>query len=77
MHEFSAASRQDFDMFFGPRVFKNEPKIVALFMNRFSFSINKHLSKQFLFDPEDYSNAAFFSSSSSVKKKGTTVKFIS
>lgn len=44
----------DYDMFFGPRVFKNDPKIVSLFMRRHNV-----LSSEY-FDVDEWSNALYF-----------------
>ena len=60
---------EDFDMFFGPRVFTNNPKTLALFMKRADFKIHHlHLPKNY-FDPEEYSNASYFPIVQALKKK--------
>lgn len=51
---------EDLDLFFGPKVFKNEPKIVNCFLKKFNLVLNKEYSKDFSYDPEDYSNVIFF-----------------
>ena len=60
---------EEFDFFFGPRVFKNEPKILRLFMKKFKLKIvSKGIPFQFL-DPEELSNASFFPLILALKKK--------
>lgn len=59
----------DLDMFFGPRVFRNDPNILSLFMKKFNLRIHHmHLPKDY-FDPEEYSNASYFPIISALKKK--------
>lgn len=53
-------STEDLDMFFGPRVIRNDRKIIALFMRRYSMRIGRYMITNELFEPEEYSNAQFF-----------------
>src|SRR5579872_4558417 len=46
------------DLFFGPRAFKNDKKIIALFKRVYLFTGISILDK--LYDPDDYSNVEFF-----------------
>lgn len=48
----------DFDFCFGPRVFRNDKKIIALFKKRYQLK-NESLLGQ-LYDPDEYSNTQFF-----------------
>ncbi len=62
-------STEDLDMFFGPRVIRNDKKIIALFMRRYSMRIGRYMITSELFDPEEYSNAQFFPVIEALKKK--------
>lgn len=57
----------DLDFFFGPRVFKNDRKVVALFKRRYYFSGISLLEK--LYDPDQYSNVLMFPVINALKKK--------
>lgn len=59
----------DLDLFFGPKAFKNDPKILSLFLRKSDFPINKRYSKDLHFDPEDFSNIIFFPIVLALKKK--------
>ncbi len=48
----------DLDWYFGPRVFKNEKKIIQLFMKRYMFKDESMIAQ--LFDPDEYSNTQYF-----------------
>lgn len=50
---------EDLDLFFGPRLFKNNSSITSLFMKKFKFNI-KGISDQGFFDVEEYSDASYF-----------------
>lgn len=52
-------SEDDWDLFFGPRVFRNSPKILSLFLKKFHFQKNQKSLEEY-FDPEEYSNALYF-----------------
>lgn len=59
----------DYDFFFGPRAFKNDRKILSLFMKKFKIKTgDDNLSKD-LFDAEEYSNAQYFPLVLALKKK--------
>lgn len=64
-----ATNTTDFDLFFGPKAFKNDPKILNLFIRKPNFSINRKLSQDIQFDPEDFSNVIFFPIVLALKKK--------
>ncbi len=49
---------EDLDMFFGPRIFRNDPKIIELFMRHYHIGIAASPSSYF--DAEEYSNTIFF-----------------
>lgn len=60
---------ESFDFFFGPRVLKNEPKVLRLFMKKFNLKVtSKRIPQQFL-DPEELSNASFFPIILALKRK--------
>lgn len=57
------------DMFFGPRAFKNDPKILKLFLEKHQITLGKvALPKEYL-DPEQLSNTSFFPIVKALKKK--------
>lgn len=60
---------EDLDMFFGPRAFKNDRKILSLFMRKFKIKVKKFEIESDLFDPEELSNASFFPIVLALKKK--------
>jgi hypothetical protein len=63
------AGEEDLDLFFGPRVFKNDKKVLSLFMKRYHISTkNISFPKEF-FDAEEYSNAQFFPVVLALKQK--------
>lgn len=55
------------DIFFGPRAFKNDKKILALFKRKYVFSGLSILEK--LYGPDIYSNVLYFPIVSALKKK--------
>lgn len=59
----------DLDLFFGPRVFINHPKIVSLFIRKFHLKISKKAYLDSYFDIEDYSANQFFAIVQALKKK--------
>lgn len=60
---------EDLDFFFGPRAFKNDKKIISLFMKKFTIAVDNFSLPKDYFDPEEYSNVLFFSIVSALKKK--------
>lgn len=71
---------EDLDMFFGPRVFRNENKVIRLFMKKYTISsLGSSFTKEF-FDVEDYSNILFFPVVLGMKRnfhiKSITVPFV-
>ncbi|MBI3341678.1 hypothetical protein HY024_00990, partial [Candidatus Curtissbacteria bacterium] len=59
----------DLDMFFGPRAFRNEKKILNLFMKKHDVKVgNVTLPKEY-FDPEQLSNTSFFPIVEALKKQ--------
>ena len=60
---------EDLDMFFGPRVIKNEKKIVNLFLKRYSFQIGETEFPREYFDPEQLSGTTFFPIVQALKNK--------
>lgn len=75
-----SSSDEDLDAFFGPRVLKNEPKIVSLFMRQYHINTMGSLFDKFLYDAEQYSNALYFPIVLALKKgarvKSVTIPFI-
>lgn len=65
----------DLDMFFGPRAFSNDRKIVSLFMKRYHFSIAHASFPKWYFDAEEFSNTNFFSIVTALRK-GLKVKSV-
>ena len=60
---------EDLDSFFGPRVLRNTPPIVALFMQQFTYKIGGTFFPTSYFDPEQYSNVLFFPIVRALEKK--------
>ena len=61
-------AKEDFDWFFGPRAFKNDPKIISLFMKQYSIVYDNFSLPKDYFDPENYSNILFFPIIQAIKK---------
>lgn len=61
-------NERDWDLFFGPRVFSNNPKVLALFFRKFHFQKDQK-SLEGYFDPEEYSNALYFPVVIALQKK--------
>jgi len=59
----------DLDMFFGPRAFRNEKKILKLFMKKHEVKVGKLTLPKEYFDPEQLSNTSFFPIVEALKKK--------
>lgn len=59
----------DLDMFFGPRAFRNEKKILKLFMKKHQLKVGKLALPSEYFDPEQLSNTSFFPIVEALKKK--------
>ncbi|MBI4226210.1 hypothetical protein HY612_03815 [Candidatus Roizmanbacteria bacterium] len=60
---------EDFDMFFGPRVFANKKPVVRLFTRKYHLKISKKVYLNSHFDSEDYSATQYFSIIIALKKK--------
>ena len=66
---------KELDMFFGPRVFANAPKVLSVFMKKFNFELtNPNFPKEY-FDPEELSDTQYFPIVLALKK-GLRVKSI-
>lgn len=59
---------QFLDMFFGPRSFRNDPKVIRLFMKRFKISLGGFTLPREYFDPEELSDTSFFPVVQALKK---------
>ena len=51
---------EDLDVFFGPRVFKNDPKLLHLLFSHYEAHPFDVITQHHLFDLEEYSNSQFF-----------------
>lgn len=60
---------ESMDSFFGPRVIKNDPKVVRLFMQQYKLHIGNHAISEHLFSLEEYSNVQFFPIVQALRKK--------
>lgn len=56
------------DMFFGPRAFINNPKVLSLFLKKFHFQKNQKSFEEY-FDPEESANTLFFPIITALQKK--------
>lgn len=63
------------DLFFGPRIFRNDKKIVSLFLKHYYFTIGVHEFHHEFLDPEELSNSLFFPIVMALKR-GLVVKSI-
>ena len=61
--------KEEFDWFFGPKAFRNDPKIISLFMKKYSIAYDNFSLPKDYFDPENYSNVLFFPILQALKKK--------
>ncbi|MBI2430660.1 MAG: hypothetical protein HYV39_01445 [Candidatus Levybacteria bacterium] len=80
IHGLRSSHEDDLDMFFGPKVFRNDKKIISLFIKKYSLSsLQSSFTKEF-FDVEDYSNVLYFSIVLGLKKhfriESITVPFV-
>lgn len=57
------------DMFFGPRVIKNDKKIIELFLKKFHIKVSSFSFPTNFFDTEHYSNSLYFPILRALKKK--------
>ncbi len=60
MYGLLSAGTVELDLFFGPRIFHNDSKIMNLFLRQFYFRIGSHEFRHEILDPEELSNATFF-----------------
>ena len=74
-HKLIGIGDNDFDMFFGPRAFSNDRKIISLFMRRYRFSIAHASFPSWYFDAEELSNTNFFPIVSALRR-GLKVKSV-
>lgn len=67
------SDEKDLDLFFGPRVFRNDKPSLGLFMKQYHIGTrNISFPKEF-FDAEEYSNAQFFPVVLGLKKKNKII----
>lgn len=52
--------KEDPDLYFGPRVFRNKPAILSVFNKKFFFQIDSEIFPKEYFDSEEYANTQFF-----------------
>lgn len=69
VHGLRPSKSEDLDLLFGPRIFANDPKVLSLFMRKFSFAVGGITFPRNYFDPEELANAAFFPIILALKKK--------
>ncbi len=67
-------SLPDLDFFFGPRAFRNDKKIIALFKKKYTFSGMSILEK--LYSADQYSNVLYFPIVSALKRKFRVIDVI-
>lgn len=60
---------EEMDSFFGPRVIKNDSKVLRLFMLQYKLQVGNHTIYEHLFSPEEYSNVQFFPIVQALRKK--------
>lgn len=60
---------EDLDIFFSPKAFANEPKVVGVFMKRFSLKLGGFIVPRDAFDPEEISDTGMFPAVLALKKK--------
>jgi hypothetical protein len=74
-----SSKNEDLDMFFGPRVLKNNKRSVALFMKQFQITVGRFSFPLEYFNAEEYSNALYFPVVMALRKrflvKSVTVPF--
>lgn len=61
--------KNDFDLFFGPRLILNKPAVVKLFTKKYHLKIVKNTYLDTYFDQEEYSSTQFFPIVVALKKK--------
>ncbi len=69
VHGLRPSKSEDLDLLFGPRIFANDPKVLSMFMRKFSFAVGGITFPRNYFDPEELANAAFFPIILALKKK--------
>jgi len=78
-HELWGMNEDDLDVFFGPRVFRNNRELLLSLFRMYRAKRVKSLLHQFVFDLEEYSNAQFFPVVQALKKGkkvvGVTIPF--
>lgn len=63
------SDQEDLDLFFGPRAYRNDPKILQLLHKRYHINTNNLSFPSTYFDLEELSNAQFFPFIIALKKK--------
>lgn len=73
-------NHEDLDVFFGPRVFKNDKKLLKSLLSKYSTTPFNSLEHSNIFKVEEYSNAQFFPVVEALKRnlkvKSVTVPFL-
>lgn len=59
-HRLFKSNTEDFDIFFGPRIIKNEAKIVRVFMKKYHGVVEDPSFYHMYYGPEDYANTLYF-----------------
>lgn len=60
---------EDLDIFFSPKAFRNDPKVIAVFMKRFRLKLGGFIVPRSYFDPEEISDTGFFPAVFALKKR--------
>lgn len=68
-----SAHMDDLDVFFGARVYRNDPKMLKFLLSRYDAHPFDSLSEHKLLNLEEYSNAQFFPVVKALTKKGKVV----
>ncbi len=62
---------QEIDLFFGPRILRNDPKVIRIFLKRYLIKLANFTLPREQFDPEQYSDTAIFPVVQALKQKLT------
>lgn len=72
-HDLLSTRHEDLDLFFGPRVFKNDKKLLNLLFRRYKSSSLKSVFSGLLFEVDDYSSGLFFPVVNALKREKKVV----
>ena len=60
---------KELDIFFSPKAFRNDAKVISVFMKRFRLKIGGFIVPRSYFDPEEISDTGFFPAVLALKKR--------